>query len=195
MTESSTPSGAEQLRIIKALLQSNADYRYLVSTSWIIKWMEHVERFDKAVNPGKLTMLHDCHCFDQFDDLDSMCTKSWFTNMWVHEPIWCKWVQWYGVDDCHELDRCTSWSYDRENIRLALKSHLSTRLEIISKELYLDEKCSYIELQLRRIFGVTHDTATQLRLKKQGVMRTSSMMGSTLLMDCIKNMVRYDIDF
>ena len=83
--------------------------------------------------------------------------------MWVREPIWCKWVQWYGVDDGHQLDRRTS-GYGYLNIHISLKGDMGARVGHISKVFNMREKCGYIELQLRRIFGVTHDTETQLWL-------------------------------
>ena len=171
MAESSTPSGAEQYRIVDALLreQSNTEWLYLVSTSWIFMWMDHVAHVDKLLyNPGKLRTTGDLtssSTIGVFLNLDGSNCTTWFGNMWVREPIWCKWVQWYGVDDGHVLDRCTRSTTDVwywPNIPISLKGDMGARVGHTSKYFDEREKCGYIELQLRRIFGVTHDTETQL---------------------------------
>ena len=53
---------------------------------------------------------------------------------------------------------CGHWS----NIPISLKGDMGARVGHTSKVFNVREKCGYIELQLRRIFGVTHDTETQL---------------------------------
>ena len=126
MAESSKPSGDEQYRIVDALLREQSKteclYTYLVSTSWIFRWMDHVAHFDKLLyNPGKLRTTGD-HTYstthDEFCNLGGMYPNcNWFGNMWVRETIWCKWVQWYGVDDDHQLDRRTSSYRERERER------------------------------------------------------------------------------
>ena len=169
MAESSTPSGAEQYRIVDELLreQSKTECLYLVSTSWIFRWMDHVAHVDKLLNnPGKLRttghLTRSSTIRDEFCNLGGMYPNcNWFGNMCVREPIWCKWVQWYGVDDGHQLDRLTS-SYGWSDINISLKGDMGTRVGHTSKVFNVREKCGYIELQLRRIFGVTHDTETQL---------------------------------
>ena len=182
MAESGTPSGDEQYRIVKELLreQSNTDtqeqYLYVVSTCWINKWMHYVTHFVKAVYPGKLTISHGHGTDDsvihleEFCGLNAMRSKALFTNVWVRETIWCKWVQWYGVDDGHVLDRCTRSTTDVwPNIPISLKDDMGARVGHTSKVFNVREKCGYIELQLRRIFGVTHDTETQLLLGNMGI--------------------------
>ena len=176
MAESITPSGAEQLRIVKALLHNdkrlNTDrppITYLASTCWINKWMRHVKCFDKCTYPGKLTMVCDEHIdVDEFCDLQhAINSKSGFTNKWMHEPIWCKWVEWYSVEDGHELTRRMHRGPDYQmwvHLSIHLKNDADTRLGYSTKGFCLSEKCGYIELQFRRIFGVTHDTETQLWL-------------------------------
>ena len=172
MAESSTPSGDEQYRIVDALLreQSKTECLYLVSTSWIFMWMDHVAHVDKLLyNPGKLRTMGDLtssSTFGEFCNLGGIysTTGNWFRNMWVREPIWCKWIQWYGIEDGHGLDRwpstigCGYWL----NIPISLKGDMGARVGHTSKVFNVREKCGYIELQLRRIFGVTHDTETQL---------------------------------
>ena len=134
-------------------------------------WMDHVAHVDKLLyNPGKLRTTGDLTSrttICDFLNLDGSNCTTWFGNRWVREPIWCKWVQWYGVDDGHVLDRCTRstrgcghWS----NIPISLMGDMGARVGHISTVFYEREKCGYIELQLRRIFGVTHDTETQLWL-------------------------------
>ena len=188
MAESSTPCGDEQYRIVDELLveQSKTDtlerytrerYWYLVSTCWINKWIHYVTHFDKAVYPGKLTILHGHGTDDsvihveEFCGLDAMRSKALFTNMWAGEHIWCKWVQWYGVNDSHELERYTLSSREDHflwvNSLIYLKVGPDTLLGHASKEFYLFEKCGYIELQLRRLFGVTHGTETLLWLLEE----------------------------
>ena len=225
MAESCTPSGDEQLLIIKMLLheQSNSRKRpdktetdntetdkpekpsddrnghgdlldiheeenqyYMVSASWIHRWLHHVKHFDKAVYPGKLTMVTgDLGDIPDFEHLDEMNSEhDWSTNKWMPETVWCELVQWYGVEDGHELDR-----YDRSepdpdwrDLRISLKGDLSASLATASKYFDEREKCGYIELQLRRIFGVTHDTETQLWLR-----------GTTItLLDRSKELMHYD---
>ena len=179
MAESSTPSGDEQLRLVIALLdeQSNSrkqpdkrdeENQYMVSSSWIYRWLHHVKRFDKAVYPGKLTMVTgDVSEIPELENLSEMDPEyEWSENMWVPETVWCKWVQWYGVDDFHDLDRCRRPSDPRfAEVPISLKSNLGARLAIAPKDFYERENCDYIELQLRRIFGVTHGTETQLWLR------------------------------
>ena len=170
MAESSTPSGDEQYRIVDALLreQSKTECLYLVSTSWIFMWMDHMANYDQLLyNPGKLRTSGDLtfsRTIGEFLNLDGSNCTTWFGNMWVREPIWCKWVQWYGVDDGHVLDRRTRSTTDGHwsNIPISLKGDMGARVEHTSKVFNRREKCGYIELQLRRIFGVTHDTETQL---------------------------------
>ena len=168
MAESSAPSGAEQYCIVKELLdaQSNTEWLYSVSTSWIFRWMDHVAHFDKLLyTPGKLRMQGDnCSTTDEFCNLGGMYPNcNWFGNMWVSETIWCKWIQWYGIDDDHQLDRRTTPGQPRcMKVRISLKGDVGTRVGHTSKVFKEREKCGYIELQLRRIFGVTHDTETQL---------------------------------
>ena len=168
MAESSTPSGDEQYCIVDELLceQSNTECLYLVSTSWVFRWMDHVAHVDKLLNtPGKLRMQPSDNCSttdDEFCNLGGMYPNcDWFGNMCVCETIWCKWVQWYGVDDGHQLDRCTR-STSGSTIPISLKGDMGARVGHTSKVFSASEKCGYIELQLRRIFGVTHDTETQL---------------------------------
>ena len=207
MAENSTPSGAEQLLIIKMLLHEQSNSRkqpdktetdntetdkpekpsddrnghgdlldiheegnqyYQVSTSWIYRWLHHVKHFDKAVYPGKLTMVTgDGNTIPEFEHLDEMNSEhDWSTNKYVPETVWCKWVQWYGVEDCHELDRYDRSEPDADwtDLGISLKGDLGARLAAALKDFYDREKCGYIELQLRRIFGVTHDAETQLWL-------------------------------
>ena len=190
MAESSTPSGAEQYRIVDALLreQSNTECLYLVSTSWVFRWMDHVAHVDKLLNtPGKLRTTGHLTCSsttDEFCNLGGMYPNcNWFGNMWVRETIWCKWVQWYGIDDDHQLDRRTTPGQPRSTkLRISLKGDVD--VWDTSKVFNEREKCGYIELQLRRIFGVTHDTETQLRV----------MYGNTansLVLDRGKELMRY----
>ena len=146
-----------------------------------------MERFDKLVNPGKLTMLHDSVAHDRvglFDDLHTMCMKSWFSNMWVFEPIWCTWVQWYGVNDSHELDRCTSSVIQGQFIPHWVNMGISLESDhTLIKDFCLSEKCGYIELQLRRMFGVTDSTETQLLLH--------GVTSNPLALDRSKELMRY----
>ena len=125
--------------------------------------------FDKLLyNPGKLRTMGyptSSSTIGEFCDLGLRKCTTWFGNMWVRECIWCKWVQWYGVDDGHELDRCTrstSGCGHWPSIPISLKGDMGARVGHTSKYFDEREKCGYIELQLRRIFGVTHDTETQL---------------------------------
>ena len=130
--------------------------------------MAHVDKL--LYNPGKLRTMGDLtsSTTDEFCNLGRMYPNcNCFGNMWVRETIWCKWIQWYGIEDGHVLDRCTPSTrvYGHwPNIPISLKGDLSARVGHISKVFYASEKCGYIELQLRRIFGVTHDTETQLWL-------------------------------
>ena len=210
MAESNTPSGAEQLRIVKALLHNKngqEDYRYLVSAFWIFKWEHHVTHFDELVyNPGKLTMHGETCSSVEFRQLGGMNSKTWFTNMWVHETIWCKWVQWYGIDDGHELDRVKLLSSQSKGMEISLKGDMGRYVETY-KLFCGDEKCGYVELQLRRIFGVTHDTETQLWLHGIKVRNPpeyvkASHLALPLVADRSKalndyntNLVRYDTVF
>ena len=175
MAESSTPSGAEQLHIVQALLRERSNstqeqYRYFVSACWIHKWLDHVTHSDNAVYPGMLTMLmyKEYITLVVFDDLGALYLTTRLTNMWVREPIWCKWVQWYGVDDSHVLTRCMTPGQPRwKELRISLKGDLSARVASTLQVFSASEKCGYIELQLRRIFGVTDATETQLWLQEQ----------------------------
>ena len=241
MAESNTPSGNEQLRIIKMLLheQSNRKGRpdkpatdkpetdepetdepetpsndrnghgeildiheegnqfYMVSASWIYRWLHHVKHFDKAVCPGRLTMVTlDYNEIPEFDHLCRMDSKyEWSTNKWVHESVWCKFVQWYGVDDVHELDRYKCYSDpDWADLKISLKGDLGARLANTSKDFYEREKCGYIELQLRRMFGVTHDTETQLWLNEK-TPNSTLLDRNKELMHYVNPKVRYDTLF
>ena len=214
MAESNTPSGAEQLRIVKALLHNKngqEDYRYLVSTFWIFKWEHYVTHFDELVyNPGKLTMHRNSCSSVEFRQLGEINTKTWFTDMWVYETIWCKWVQWYGIDDGHELDRVKLLSSLSKGMEISLKGDMGRYVET-SKSFRGDEKWGYVELQLRRIFGVTHDTETQLWLDEIQVRNPSDYViasswalpwalpfvadRSKALNDYNTNWVRYDTVF
>ena len=140
--------------------------------------------------PGKLRMqcdLTSSSTIDEFCNLGGMYPNcNWFTNMWVREPIWCKWVQWYGVDDGHVLDRRTS-SYRWWNIPISLKGDMGARVGHTSKVFNEREKCGYIELQLRRIFGVTHDTETQLLVLGN--------TGIPLVLDRGKELMHYEVRY
>ena len=202
MAESSTPSGAEQRRIVEALLykQSKTEWLYLVSGSWIVMWMDHVAHVDKLLyTPGKLRMQGDnCSTTDEFCNLGRMYPYcNWFGNMWVRETIWCKWIQWYGIDDGHVLDRCTrpTSSSSRSNIPISLKGDMGARVGHISKVFSSSEKCGYIELQLRRIFGVTHDTETQLWVLYENTRNPLVSDRGKELMHYITLQVRYYIGF
>ena len=195
MAESSTPSVDEQFRIIKALLieQSNTDtqerYWYMVSTYWIYKWMHHVTHSDKAVYPGKLTMLTDYQIGDilNLKDMDEIMSEPLSpNNVWVREPIWCKWVDWYGVDDGHELTRslCIFNEGCWEKREISLKTHPTARLANTSKILYLNVECGYMELQLRRIFGVMGGTKTRLLLNERTVLNRSKGMMDYVVRYC-----------
>ena len=197
MAESSTPSGDEQYRIVDELLreQSNTECLYLVSASWIFRWMDHVAHFDRLIyNPGKLRTTGDLtssSTIGEFLNLGgSNCTTgTWLRNMWVREPIWCKWVQWYGVDDGHVLDRYTRSTTDVwPNIPISLKDDMGARVGHTSRVFNLNEKCGYIELQLRRIFGVTHDAETQLWLLYGNT-------GNPLLLDRGKALMHYEVRY
>ena len=213
MAESSTPSGAEQYRIVDELLieQSNTDtqegYCYLLSTSWIFMWMDHVAHVDKLLyNPGKLRTTGDLTCafsktIGEFLNLDGSNCTTWFRNMWVREPIWCKWVQWYGVDDGDVLDRrmrsstsdCGYWPSTPTGI--SLKGDMGARVGHTSKVFNVEEKCGYIELQLRRIFGVTHDAETQLWVLYENTRNPLVLDRGKELMHYITLQVRYYIGF
>ena len=123
----------------------------------------------------------------EFLNLDGSNCTTWFGNMWVREPIWCKWVQWYGVDDGHQLDR-RSPSTSSSSIPISLKGDMGARVGHTSKVFNVREKCGYIELQLRRIFGVTHDTETQLWV----------LYGNTrnpLVLDRGKELIHYEVRY
>ena len=203
MAESSTPSGAEQYRIVDELLreQSNTEWLYLVSTSWIYMWMDHVAHVDKLLyNPGKLRTTGDLtyNTIGEFLNLGGSNCTTWFGNMWVREPIWCKWVQWYGVDDGHVLHRCkrsTRGSGYWPNIPISLKGDMGARLGHTSKVFNVSEKCGYIELQLRRIFGVTHDAETRLWLLYGNTGNPLVLDRGKALMDYTVPEVRYDTVF
>ena len=85
-----------------------------------------------------------------------------FSNVWVDEKIWCKWVEWYGVADSHHLDRA------RHNITIQggfSECKLDAYSKLVKgpkKTLGTREECGYIELQLRRMFGVSADRKTRL---------------------------------
>ena len=175
MAEISTPGGEEQSRIIKELWHEKPpshEYKYLVSTNWIFKWIDHVTHFDKAVNPGKLTMMcgeASVKLVHTFWNLAEMYPKAInpesFCNKWVRESIWCKWVQWYGVVDGHQLTR-QQIRYDgcgpcAVGLQIGLKGDVNATTFRVFQA---NENCGFIELQLRRLFGVTHDAETQLWL-------------------------------
>ena len=158
--------------------------------------MAHV---DKLLNtPGKLRMLGgNCSTTIEFCNLGGMYSTTWFGNMWVREPVWCKWIQWYGIEDGHGLDRCTPstrgcgyWP----SIPISLKGDMGARVGHTSKVFSSSEKCGYIELQLRRIFGVTHDTETQLLVLGNTGIPLVSDRGKEL-MHYITLQVRYYIGF
>ena len=131
-------------------------------------WLHHVTHVDEAVYPGRLTMATGGNAgILEFKHLVEMSSKyESARNKWVHETVWCKLAQWYGVDDAHELDRCNiysepGWGYPK----ISLKGDPGTSLEANTSKRFSNlEECGYIELQLRRIFGVTHGTVTQLWL-------------------------------
>ena len=131
--------------------------------------MDHVAHIDKLLyTPGKLRMQgNNCSTTnDEFCNPGGMYPNcNWFGNMWVRETIWCKWIQWYGIEDSHELDRCMTPGQPRwTRLGISLKGDVGARVGHTSKVFSASEKCGYIELQLRRIIGVTHDTETQLRV-------------------------------
>ena len=218
MAESSTPSGAEQYRIVKELMDAQSYTKfYKVSTSWIFMWEHHMANYDQLLyNPGKLRTTGDltssstidefcnlgdnCSTTDEFCDLGLRNYTTWFGNMWVREPIWCKWVQWYGVDDGHVLDRRTRSTtnvryWPNIPIRFSLKGDMGARVGYTSKVFNVSEKCGYIELQLRRIFGVTHDTETQLWVLYGNTANPLVLDRGKALMDYIVPEVRYDTGF
>ena len=199
MAESSTPSGDEQYRIVDALLreQSKTEWLYLVSTSWIFRWMDHVAHFDKLLyNPGKLRTMGDSSTIREFCNLGGSYCTTWSGNMWVRETIWCKWVQWYGVEDSHELDRNTlSGQYSGKYLRISLKGDVGACVASTSRGFNLNEKCGYIELQLRRFFGVTHDAETQLRVLYGNTRNPLVLDRGKALTDYTVPEVRYDTVF
>ena len=173
-----TPSGDEQCRIINILEHDKSDAKtqehiYLVSTDWFNMWRHHVgynTKLDKTVHPGRVRMLgRNNVVYIGSCDLDAMDSTPGTCNMWAHENIWCKWVQWYGLDDCHEIDRyqpCSSihcWVL----FEICLLGPCCKRLENPMKAFSASEECGYIELQLRRIFGVTAGTETLLWVKEK----------------------------
>ena len=197
MAESSTPSGAKQYRIVDELLreQSKTEWLYLVSGSWIVMWMDHVAHVDKLLyTPGKLRTSGDLtrsSTIREFINLDGSNCTTWFGNMWVREPIWCKWVHWYGVEDGHVLDRCTRSTPVRywSNIPISLKGDLSARVGLYTSKVFNErEKCGYIELQLRRIFGVTHDAETQLWVLYENTR-------NPLVLDRGKELMHYEVRY
>ena len=172
-TTDTTPCTDEQCRIINIMEHDNSDAKaqehiYLVSTDWFNKWRHHVgynTTLDKTVHPGRLriqgrnNVVYIGSC-----DLDAMDSKPGTCNMWAHEDIWCKWVQWYGLDDRHELDRYQPSSSLHWWVLFDICSMgpCGKRLENPRKAFSASEECGYIELQLRRIFGVAAGTETLL---------------------------------
>ena len=230
MAESTTPSGNEQLRIIKMLLQEQSNssnptpsydsnghedlldiheegnHFYVVSASWIVKWLHHVT-LARPIYPGRLTMgtmvfgerVCDFRKFLEFKHLANTSsqymdgTYEWSTgNMWVHQTVWFRLVQWYGVEDGHELDRYNCYREPRWLVLdISLKGDLGTSLANTPKRFHLIEKCGYIELQIRRFFGVTYDTVTQLRLMPNPTVLDRNKE----LIDYTPDTVRYDTVF
>ena len=68
---------------------------------------------------------------------------------------------------------------------------MGARVGHTSKLFNVREKCGYIELQLRRIFGVTHDTETQLWL----LGNTGNELVSDRGKELMHYAVRYDTVF
>ena len=172
-TTDTTPSGDEQCRIINTLEHDNSDAKaqehiYLVSTDWFNKWRHHVgynTSLDKTVHPGRLRMQgRNNVVYIGSCELDAMDSKPGTCNMWTHEDIWCKWVQWYGLDDCHEIDRYqpSSSLHWWVIFEICSMGPCGKRLDNPRKAFSASEECGYIELQLRRIFGVSAGTETLL---------------------------------
>ena len=198
MADSCTPSGDEQLRLVKALMREQSNSRkqpdkreeenqYMVSSSWIYRWSHHVKHFDKAVYPGKLTMVTgNVGGIPGLENLRRMNSEyEWSENKWVPETVWCKWVQWYGVEGGHDVDRCKRSSEARfAEIQISLKGDMGARLATAPKYFSERENCGYIEWQLRRIFGVTHDTETQLWLR-------GGKTPNNMLLDRSKELIHY----
>lgn len=117
MSEDAAPSVDEQRRIISSLeLAPAGTYAYFVAAEWYKKWQRHVGYAMKqtpvdADSPGRLTMYVDHNAaaiahnsyIPPFQNPIRMAPDQ--SNMLVDEKIWLKLVQWYGVADCHELDR------------------------------------------------------------------------------------------
>ena len=177
MSEDAAPSVDEQRRIISCLeLEPAGTYAYFVAAEWYEKWQRHVgyamqQTPVDADRPGRLTM-----CVDHNADViahNSYIPPSPISmapdqrNMLVDEKIWLKWVQWYGVADCHELDRRGRIGYSQAVFSICLLSSYSDLLKKRQKVFEITEECGYIELQLRRIFGVTADRKTKLWVREE----------------------------
>ena len=186
MSVDAAPSVDEQRRIISFLGEEpTSTYAYFVSTEWYEKWLRYVgyetqQTPDKADCPGSLTMHRNhnaiVHVHSGYipsgiyfeavaairpNQGDDGC------NTLVDENIWLKWVQWYGVADCHELDRYRLTDSSQAVFEICLLSSYSKRLKNPRKIFEISDECGYIELQLRRIYGVAAGSKTQLWVYKK----------------------------
>ena len=190
MSEDAAPSMDEQCRIIASLVdeEPTSTYAYFVSAEWYNKWQSYVgyktqQAPDKTDCPGSLTM-HRNHNGAVFVDGRQNVGHQRRTivqyvlgerpaairpnlgddgrNMLVDEKIWHKWVQWYGVADSHELDRRRLTDSRQALFEMCLLNPYSTLVKKPKKVFDITEECGYIELQLRRIFGVTTGRKTKL---------------------------------
>ena len=180
MSVDTAPSVDEQRRIISSLVLKPTNpccvartaynyqaFGFFVATEWYKKWQRYVgyETQQTPVDsdyPGKLTMHRNQSVADFFYNLQ-MQQANGSRNTLVHECIWCKWVQWYGVADSHELDRCCIRTpYLQAFFGICLLNQNGKLVKKPRRMLHITEECGYIELQLRRIFGVTTDRKTKL---------------------------------
>ena len=125
---------------------------YCVAKDWYKKWQNYVGGTSDVIKggPGRLSM-------DREDDA---------RNMLVDEKIWCKWVQWYGVDDAHELDR-RNWASDEKDFEICMLSPYSDVVENATKTFDVSEESGYIEVQLRKMFRVAACNRSRLWMREK----------------------------
>ena len=181
------PTAQEQCRIIANLVtgQPLGTYGYVVATEWCNKWQKYVGSqrmsFPHAGRPGSLTM-DDSGYGNPFASqyTHPIATMSDCVNTLVDEKIWSKWVEWYGVDDSHHLNRHGyAWPPHRNSLgtyHVCLLNSYSKHVKYPTKVFDKREECGYIEFQLRRMFDIPAGRKTKLWLRKGEVQQAGYHM-------------------
>jgi hypothetical protein len=176
------PSPAQQKQIISKLEdEEESVHVYTVSKKWHENWKAYVgisdsSTCDASKEPQRRSAIFDADINQFIADKSkpsatspkapgplTMDTEKRDGNLFVDEKIWKQWVSWYGISAEHQLDR-RNWSSAETQYEICILNPYSGVIHNALKTFDANEEAGYVEVQLRRVFGVARHRATRLWL-------------------------------